>query len=99
LCCLKHKFRSLHVLLRDQVACEAIIKADEILHPNNENDMMKVFKNTVDSMSTSPNVQLLKQSENQLTLPFEKNLHYFEALEDSSIIDIVLPNYDMKYRR
>ena len=26
-------------------------------------------------------------------------MHYFEALEDSSIIDIVLPNYDMKYRR
>ena len=84
-------------ILRDQVAWEAIVKADEILQPNRPSDSL--FKNTIDSISNSDRAQFLRDKENQLTLPFEKNLHYFEALEDSSIIDIVLPNYDMKYRR
>ena len=35
-----------------------------------------------------------------LTLPHERNIHLFTALEEnSSFIDIMIPNYDHQFRR
>ena len=31
-------------------------------------------------------------------LPYERNLHYIEAIENASFIDVILPNYDMNKR-
>ena len=69
---------------KNSIAWEAIVKADEIISPQDHSKPIN---------QQNVSLPFFREKENQLVLPYDKNMHYLEAIENASFIDVILPNY------